>query len=179
MRTPSAFITGAATAAIVAIGWNVGQAALTADITATTNTAAGATDSGNATTNSSGSAGSSASSSAGATAGNSESSGSAASPATTTTTDGTYVGDTYDTRWGPMQVQVVISGGAITAVDTLQYPANDGKSVEINQRAIPILLAEVLDAQSANVSNVSRATFSSEAYKNSLQSALDAAGFTG
>ena len=178
MRTPSAFVTGAATAAIVAIGWNVGQAALTADAQATVSTAAGVTDSTATTPSTTESTGSSASSS-----GSSASSSASASEATTSTTsnaiDGTYVGDTYQTRWGPMQVQVVISGGAITAVETLQYPANDGKSVEINQRAVPILLAEVLEAQSASITNVSRATFSSEAYKNSVQSALDAAGFTG
>ncbi|PTW90899.1 uncharacterized protein with FMN-binding domain [Microbacteriaceae bacterium MWH-Ta3] len=179
MRTPSAFVTGAATAAIVAIGWNVGQAALTADAQATVTTAAESTDTADSTNTTADT------SNADVSASDSSASSSSASASETTTSttsnaiEGTYVGDTYQTRWGPMQVQVVISGGAITAVETLQYPANDGKSVEINQRAVPILLAEVLEAQSASVTNVSRATYSSEAYKNSVQSALDAAGFTG
>jgi uncharacterized protein with FMN-binding domain len=177
MRTTSAFITGAATASLIAIGWNIGQAGLAAenldtastassDHTATTDTTQ-ATEATNTATDS--------------TTGTSTTDTSTSTETATAAagTDGTFVGDTVQTRFGPMQVQVVISGGAITDVQTLQFPSNDRKSVEINEQAIPILLAEVLDIQSADITNISRATYTSQSYKQSLQSALDAAGYTG
>ena len=76
-----------------------------------------------------------------------------------------------------MQVQVTISGGAITDVTALQLTDHDGRSVMISNQAAPILREEVLQAQSASVSMVGGATYTSEAYLQSLQSALDQAGF--
>jgi uncharacterized protein with FMN-binding domain len=93
------------------------------------------------------------------------------------TADGTWTGQTVQTRFGPVQVQVTISGGAITEVTALQLTNHDGKSVAISNRAAPILRQEVLSAQSAQVSNVSGATYTTQAYLSSLQSALDQAGF--
>ena len=57
----------------------------------------------------------------------------------------------------------------------VQYPDDDGKSVRINQRALPELQSEVLTAQSAQVDTVSGATYTSNAYVKSLQSAIDEA----
>ena len=90
--------------------------------------------------------------------------------------DGTYTGDSVPTRFGNVQVQVTVSGGQITDVTPLHLTDRDGRSVQISNRAAPILREEVLSAQSANVRMVSGATYTSEGYLNSLQSALDQAG---
>ncbi|MGE0879114.1 MAG: FMN-binding protein [Acidimicrobiia bacterium] len=94
---------------------------------------------------------------------------------TTTLTDGTYTGGTYTNRWGPVQVQITVAGGRITAVTALQVPNSNSKDVSINNRAVPILVQSTLTAQSANISSVSGATYTSGSYKQSLQSAIDAA----
>ena len=80
-------------------------------------------------------------------------------------------------RYGVVQVEVVITDGKITAVTALQYPQQDRKDIQINTAALPRLQAQVLSAQSAHVDGVSGATFTSDGYLTSLQSALDAAGF--
>lgn len=98
------------------------------------------------------------------------------SSATTTAADGTYTGDSQRTRYGNVQVQVTVSGGSITDVTALQLTDADGRSVAISNRAAPVLRAEVLAAQSAKVSTVSGATYTTEGYLSSLQSALDQAG---
>jgi uncharacterized protein with FMN-binding domain len=81
------------------------------------------------------------------------------------------------TRFGNVQVQVTVAGGTITDLTALQLTDSDGRSVQISNRAAPILRQEVLASQSANVANVSGATYTSQAYLSSLQSALDQAGF--
>lgn len=91
--------------------------------------------------------------------------------------DGTYTGEAVPTRFGSVQVSVTISGGAITDVTALKLTDADGRSVQISNQAAPILRQEVLTAQSADVSIVSRATYTSDAYLQSVQSALDAAGW--
>ena len=82
------------------------------------------------------------------------------------------------TRYGVVQVQVVITGGVITDVTALQYPQSEREDIRINSRAIPQLRAQVIKAQSANIDGVSGATFTTDGYVTSLQSALDAAGYT-
>lgn len=91
----------------------------------------------------------------------------------------TYNGDTYTNRWGPVQVQVTITDGKITAVDTIQYPDGDHKSVAINQQAVPQLESMTLANQSASVNVVSGATYTSDSYAQSVQSALDYAAADG
>jgi FMN-binding domain len=93
---------------------------------------------------------------------------------------GTVVnGSVAQTRWGPVQVQVTISGGRITSVVVLQQPDGNFRDREINSSAIPQLNQEVLAAQSANIDAVSGATVTSDGYVESLQAALDAAHFSG
>ncbi|MCU1424609.1 MAG: FMN-binding protein [Microbacteriaceae bacterium] len=94
----------------------------------------------------------------------------------TSSNDGTYTGDSVSTRFGDVQVQITVSGGALTDVTALQLTDHDGKSVQISNRAAPVLRSEVLQAGSANVNTVSGATYTSDAYLTSLQSALDQAG---
>ena len=87
----------------------------------------------------------------------------------------TYTGSVAQTRWGPVQVSITVSGGKITDVAVPTYPDNNGRDVEINSRALPILRQETLAKQSADIDAVSGATVTSDGYKQSLQSALDAA----
>lgn len=84
-------------------------------------------------------------------------------------------GGVVDTRWGPVQVKVTFNGTRMTAVDVLQQPDGNGRDQEINAQAIPILTQEALAAQSAQIDAVSGASYTSEGYIGSLQSALDAA----
>ncbi|MEZ0093727.1 FMN-binding protein [Streptacidiphilus sp. EB129] len=84
-------------------------------------------------------------------------------------------GGAVDTRWGPVQVKVTFNGSKITAVDVLQQPDGNDRDAEINAQAIPILTQEALAAQSATIDAVSGASYTSEGYIASLQSALDAA----
>ncbi len=85
-------------------------------------------------------------------------------------------GTTAQTRWGPVQIQLTVTGGKITAVTALQLPSSNGRDQEINDQAVPILVQETLAAQSAQIDSVSGATYTSEGYLTSLQSALDQAG---
>jgi uncharacterized protein with FMN-binding domain len=86
-------------------------------------------------------------------------------------------GPTIDTRWGPVQVEAVISAsGQICDVDAILSPNSHGRSVRINDEALPILHTEVMKAQSANINGVSGATVTSRAYERSLQSILDSVG---
>ena len=116
----------------------------------------------------SGTSGSSGSSGSSGGSGSAGSSGSA-SGATTT-------GDSVDTRWGPVQVAITVEDGTITAVDVPVYPTGNPKDEQINSYALPILVQETLDAQSASIDMVSGATVTSVGYQQSLQSALDQAG---
>ena len=86
--------------------------------------------------------------------------------------NGTYTGSTADAYYGNVQVQVTISGGRITAVNFLQYPSDRSTSVYINSQAMPYLQQEAIAAQSAQVNVVSGATYTSQAFQQSLASAL-------
>ena len=86
-------------------------------------------------------------------------------------------GDSEMTRYGAVQVEVTISGGKITDVQAIQYPNQDPRDQEINSQAIPQLHDQVIAAQSAQIDGVSGATYTSQGYTASLQSALDAANF--
>jgi uncharacterized protein with FMN-binding domain len=114
--------------------------------------------------------------------GTSSSSGTAAAPSSSASTGSTGTGTTTvtgtaaDTRWGPVQVQITVSGGKVTAVQVVEYPNSNGKDQQINAQALPILVKETLSAQSAKIDMVSGATYTSDGYLTSLQSALDKAG---
>lgn len=92
-----------------------------------------------------------------------------------TTATGTFAGSAVQTRFGTVQVQITVNAGAITDVTALQLTDDDRKSVQISNRAAPLLRAAVLKAQSAQVQTISGATVTSDAYLSSLQGALDAA----
>jgi uncharacterized protein with FMN-binding domain len=88
----------------------------------------------------------------------------------------TYTGTAADTRYGPVQVQITLTNGTITKVAAVEYPQSDPRDEQINSYAIPQLNSETLTAQSAKIDMVSGATYTSDGYLQSLQSALDQAG---
>ena len=97
--------------------------------------------------------------------------------ATAKPTSITVNGPTEQTRYGPVQVQVTISGKRITGVKTLQHPSGDDRSIQIAADALPQLRSEALTAQSARIDSVGGATYTSDGYQQSLQVALDLAHF--
>lgn len=88
----------------------------------------------------------------------------------------TVTGAAVETRYGPVQVQVTVTNGRVTAANAIVYPSNDPRDQQINAYAIPTLNQEAAQAGSASIDMVSGATFTSEGYIQSLQSALDRAG---
>ncbi|MFJ6392846.1 FMN-binding protein [Streptomyces sp. NPDC091972] len=89
----------------------------------------------------------------------------------------TVTGAVISTQFGDTQVQVTIKSGKITDVKPLQIPSNEPQSVQISNAAIPALRQSALAKQSAAIDVVSGATYTSQSYAASLQSALDKAGF--
>ncbi len=86
--------------------------------------------------------------------------------------DGTYTGTPGDAYYGIVQIQAVIQNGKLVSVDFLQYPNDRRTSQYINSQAMPLLKSEAIQAQSANVSGVSGATDTSQAFIQSLGDAL-------
>ncbi|MEZ5187476.1 FMN-binding protein [Microbacterium lacticum] len=99
----------------------------------------------------------------------------AAPAATSGLTDGTFTGSATNTRYGPVQVQITVTGGKIVDVQAVEYPTDNSRDRQINERAIPQLVSETLNAQSADIHLVSGATYTSQGYRDSLQSAIDQA----
>ena len=96
-------------------------------------------------------------------------------PATTT-----VQGGVFQNKWGNVQVETTFAAdGSLIDVVTLQTPYRDGKSVRINDYAAPVLNTEALTAQSAQIDTVSGATYTSNDYRRSLQSAIDTARAAG
>ena len=149
MSTRSKAAAALASAGILLVGWNVGTAN---GKTIPTTTSAGT---GTGTTVAAGTnAGTTSSGTSGAT--------------------GTYTGTTESDRFGTITVTVTLANGKITDV-TYKTTVGDNHSAQIEARAIPTLKAAVLAANSADVSTVSGATYTSNKYLSSLQAALDKA----
>lgn len=86
--------------------------------------------------------------------------------------DGTYTGSAADAYYGNVQVQVSIQNGLIADVVFLDYPKDRQTSLQIANYAMPILKSEAITVQSSNVDTVSGATLTSQAFVQSLASAL-------
>jgi uncharacterized protein with FMN-binding domain len=166
VRTRAAVSAALASAGILIAGWQSGVhvadtssavASAATGTTGTTGTGTGSEASG--TDDSTSSAGSSGAGTTGASA----------------KAVGTYAGSVVQTRFGSVQVQITVQAGKITDVTALQLTDAERKSVQISNRAAPLLRDEVLQSQSADVQTISGATVTSDAYLNSLQAALDAA----
>ncbi len=101
--------------------------------------------------------------------------GSSGGGASSGASDGTYTGDAVMTRYGAVQVQIIVSGGRVVDSAVTQVPWSNGRDQQINSYAVPILGDEAVQAQSADIDMVSGATYTSEGYIQSLQSAIDRA----
>lgn len=86
--------------------------------------------------------------------------------------NGEFTGDIVDAYYGNVQVKAVISQGKITDVQFLDYPHDRQRSNSISSQAMPMLKTEAIQAQSANVDIISGATATSQAFIQSLNSAL-------
>ena len=163
MRTRATLSGIFASVAILVVGWQAGSAAI-----ATVHSSSGTTG-----TNS-------ASSARGTTPAPTPAAPAApvapAAPAAPGVPGGSFTGSSVSTQYGSVQVQVVVANGKITDVKALHLTDDGGRSVQISNSAAPILRSEVLSSQSARVSTVGGATYTSDAYLTSLQSALDQAG---
>ena len=93
----------------------------------------------------------------------------------TTLKDGTYTGTTETHRYGSVTVTVTVADGQITKISEDVVSDGDHHSDMINERSIPAIESEVLAANSADVSTISGATYTTQAFLDSLQSALDQA----
>lgn len=90
---------------------------------------------------------------------------------------GSFTGDKVQTRWGPVQVQISVSNGVISAANALAYPDGDRRSFSISQQAIPYLIEQTLGVVNSNeVMGVSGASYTSNGWRTSLQSAIKKAG---
>jgi uncharacterized protein with FMN-binding domain len=90
--------------------------------------------------------------------------------------DGSYTGETAETLYGNVQIEIVISDGRFSDVHYLQMPdKEDGRSRQLSERAKPLLKATTLAKQSDQIDFVTGATSTSFGYQQSLQSALDEA----
>lgn len=86
----------------------------------------------------------------------------------------TYRGPAVNDPFGGVQATISIAGQKITNV-VISAPMDNPRSASINQQAIPFLRSETLQVQSAQVNTVSGATYTSQAYAQSLQAALNQA----
>lgn len=86
--------------------------------------------------------------------------------------NGEYIGNSVDAYYGNVQVKAIIQGGKISDVVFLDYPQHSGRSQNINSYAMPLLIQEAIQAQSAQVDGVSGASATSPAFIQSLGSAL-------
>lgn len=161
MRTRATIASILASTAVLIGGWELGNAGTTAPTT---------------TSASPGAAASGANPAPAPGAATTTPSPTAPAAAPSSTADGTYTGAVESTRFGDVQVQITVSGGAITDVTALHLTDHDGRSVSISNRAAPILRGEVIAAQSSQVQTVSGATYTTDAYLSSVQSAIDQAG---
>ena len=120
----------------------------------------------------------------GTSASPSPSTGSASSSASSSTSSGsgsstsaqTFTGTAAQTRFGPVQVKITVKNKKITNIEVVEYPSDNPKDQQINSYALPVLNQEAISAQSAQIDSVSGATYTSDGYVSSLQSAIDQAG---
>ena len=96
-------------------------------------------------------------------------------PTPTQPASGHVLGAPVDTQYGVVQVKVSFTGKHITDVRAVHLTDSSSTSVSISAQAAPVLRQEALAAQSAQIDMVSGATYTSEGYQQSLQSAIDAA----
>jgi uncharacterized protein with FMN-binding domain len=97
-----------------------------------------------------------------------------APPPGATLNDGTFAGSAVTHKYGTLQVSIVVSGGTVSDVKWV-YTTSSPLSQKINADALPTLRSETLKVQSAQVHTVSGATYTSNAFRTSVQSAIERA----
>jgi uncharacterized protein with FMN-binding domain len=102
--------------------------------------------------------------------------GNSAAPAPASGAGRAVTGEAISTIYGPVQVRITVSDRKITGVTAVVYPENTAMDSQINAVAVPKLNSEALAANSASIDAVSGATYTSQGYIGSLQSAVDQAG---
>jgi len=85
----------------------------------------------------------------------------------------TATGQAMRTPYGNVQVKVTMQDGRIADIEAVQMPDQDRRSRRISQQAEPILRDDAISLQSARIHVLSGATYTSDGYAQSLQSALD------
>jgi uncharacterized protein with FMN-binding domain len=89
-------------------------------------------------------------------------------------------------RWGDVEVTIVVRKTTttnlktkkktvkrkITSVSVPVFPNHTDRSIFINQQALPMLVQETIQAQSATIDMISGATDTSSGFEQSLQSAI-------
>jgi uncharacterized protein with FMN-binding domain len=88
---------------------------------------------------------------------------------------GTYTGTTATNPYDEIQVAITVSGGKITSITTPVLTGDTGRSDEINSYAVPQLTKQALSSQSTQIDGVSGASYTTQSYTESLQSAIDQA----
>ena len=105
--------------------------------------------------------------------GQSRSSTSSGGSSSSSQVSGSTTGKIEQYGYGELSVSVSVSHGKITQLNMGRLLTADSYSQQLAQQVIPMLRNEVLSAQSAQISGISGATYTSEAYAMSVQSALD------
>ncbi len=118
-------------------------------------------------------AGSGSGSGSGTGSGQSRSSTSSGGSSSSSQVSGSTTGKIEQYGYGELSVSVSVSHGKITQLNMGRLLTADSYSQQLAQQVIPMLRNEVLSAQSAQISGISGATYTSEAYAMSVQSALD------
>ena len=95
-------------------------------------------------------------------------------PATPAAINGTFTGPSVNVNYGNVQVKITVVNGRIT--DAVAVKAPTGKNDRWTNMAVPILKAQTLKAQSANIQGASGASYTSYGWFTSLQGAIALAG---
>ena len=130
-------------------------------------------------TTSSSTSSSSSSSSSSSTSSNSTTTSATPTPAATkatSTASGSFTGDAYNVGYGMVQVKITVSNGKITEATAVQAPS--GRSQRFTDYSVPNLRQQTLSAQSAAISGVSGASYTSYGWYKSLITALQKAGMS-
>ncbi len=100
-----------------------------------------------------------------------------ATPTQNQAVSGVFTGNVVQTRWGPVQVEITVKNGSISAASALKFPDGDQRSLSISQQAIPYLIQQTLGVVNASqVQGVTQATYTSDGWRTSLGSAIKKAG---
>lgn len=142
--------------------------------TAATDSASGTSTSGTKSKSNSGTSDSGTNSSNSGTSNTDSSKSNSNSNATSGSCDNPQVidGDTIQTRYGPVQAEAQVSNGKVCSYTVIQYPQNDPRSSQISAQVVP-WLEQASTAQGADFQHVTGATYTSEGYRQSVQSILD------